>query len=55
MVLEPNVHGDYSEVASTAYVHPQATIKGKVVIGERVMVCTHAVTRADEPGPDEAV
>jgi carbonic anhydrase/acetyltransferase-like protein (isoleucine patch superfamily) len=55
MALEGNGFGDSPEVAASAYVHPQATVIGNVVIGERVLVCPHAVIRADEPGPDGTV
>lgn len=55
MGFERNAVGDYPRVAATAYVHPQATLIGNVVVGERVLVCPHAVIRADELGPDETV
>jgi carbonic anhydrase/acetyltransferase-like protein (isoleucine patch superfamily) len=55
MGIEANVGGDYPEVATTAYVHPTATVIGRVQIGERVFIGPHAVVRADEPGPDGTV
>ena len=55
MGLEPNAAGDCPEVAPTAYVHPTATLIGKVLVEGRVFVGPHAVLRADEPGADGAV
>ncbi|HPD14786.1 MAG TPA: carbonate dehydratase [Planctomycetota bacterium] len=55
MAAEPNARGDCPRVASSACIHPTATVIGNVVIGERVLIAPGAVLRADEPGPDGAV
>ena len=55
MGLEPNPAGDFPRVAPTAYVHPTATLIGRVNIKGKVFVGPHAVLRADEPGPYEMV
>ena len=55
MGVERNGAGDSPRIARTARVHPTATIVGNVVLGKRVLVCPHAVLRADEPGPDGVV
>lgn len=55
MALEQNSFGDRPVVAPTAYVHPTATVIGKVTIEGRVFVGPQAVLRADEPGPDRKV
>jgi carbonic anhydrase/acetyltransferase-like protein (isoleucine patch superfamily) len=52
MSLEANTIGDFPEIASTARVHPTATIIGNVYIGDRVFVGPNAVIRADELGID---
>lgn len=39
---------DEPEIHDTAYVHPQATVIGKVVIGAHASVWPHAVIRADD-------
>jgi len=55
MGLEANSAGDFPKIASTAFVHPTATVIGRVSIGERTFVGPNAVLRADEPGPDGRV
>lgn len=55
MGLEANAAGHYPEIAPTAYIHPTATVIGRVRIGDRAFVGPHAVIRADEAGPDETV
>lgn len=55
MALEPDLTGWFPEVAPTAYVHPTATIIGRVYVGERVFIGPNAVLRADETGPDGTV
>ena len=55
MSLECNTTGNYPEVAAGGSIHPRATLIGKVVIGDKVLVCPNAVIRADEPGPGGAV
>ena len=52
MGLEPNPTGDVPEIAATAFVHPTATVIGRVSIKDRAFVAPNAVLRADEPGPD---
>lgn len=55
MSLELNPAGDYPQVSSTAYVHPSATLIGRVIIEDRVFIGPHAVIRADEPTSDGTV
>lgn len=55
MGLEANAAGHYPEIAPTAYVHPNATVIGRVYVGDRAFVGPHAVIRADEPGPDGTI
>ncbi len=55
MAIEPNPFGDMPQIARTAHIHPAATLIGRIVVGERVLVAPGAVLRADEPGPDGAV
>ena len=55
MGLEANAAGHYPEIAPTAYVHPTATVIGRVCVGDRVFDAPHAVIRADEAGPDGTV
>lgn len=52
MALEANAAGHYPEIAPTAYVHPTATVIGRVSVGDYAFVGPHAVIRADEMGPD---
>ncbi len=52
MGLEANAAGHYPEITPTAYVHPTATVIGRVCIGDRAFVGPHAVIRADEVGAD---
>lgn len=50
----PNVTSDYSMtmerpvIASSAYVHPQASVIGYVTLGEHVFIAPQAAVRADE-------
>ena len=55
MGLESNSAGDSPKIALTAFVHPTATLMGRVSIEDRAFVGPHAVLRADEPGPDGTV
>jgi carbonic anhydrase/acetyltransferase-like protein (isoleucine patch superfamily) len=55
MGLEANTAGHYPEIAPTAYVHPTATVIGRVCIGDQAFVGPHAVIRADEAGPDGTI
>jgi carbonic anhydrase/acetyltransferase-like protein (isoleucine patch superfamily) len=55
MSLEPNMAGDYPDIAPTAYVHPSATLIGRVYVGNRTFIGPHAIIRADEPGPDGTI
>ena len=55
MGLEANTAGHYPEIAPTAYVHPTATVIGRVCIRDRAFVGPHAVIRADEAGPDGTI
>lgn len=55
MGLEANSAGHYPEIAPTAYVHPAATVIGRVLVGDRTFVGPHAVIRADEAGPDGTI
>ncbi|MHB8974256.1 MAG: LbetaH domain-containing protein [Pirellulaceae bacterium] len=55
MGLEANVAGHRPEVAPTAYVHPAATVIGRVRVGDHAFVGPHAVIRADEAGPDGTI
>jgi phosphoribosylaminoimidazole carboxylase PurE protein len=55
MGLEANAAGHHPEIAPTAYVHPTATVIGRVCVGDRVFVGPHAVIRADEAGPDGTI
>jgi len=52
MGLEANSAGHYPKIASTALIHPTATIVGRVRIGERAFVGPNAVIRADEVGSE---
>ncbi len=52
MGLESNSAGDSPRIASTAFVHPLATLIGNVSVEDGAFVGPHAVLRADEPGPD---
>ncbi len=51
MSLERNTAGHFPEIAPTAYIHPTATVIGKVCIGDLAWIGPHAVLRADEAGP----
>jgi carbonic anhydrase/acetyltransferase-like protein (isoleucine patch superfamily) len=55
MSLESNAVGDRPEVAATAFVHPSATLIGKVAVKRGAFIGPGAVLRADEPGPDGTV
>ena len=55
MGLESNSAGDSPTIASTAFVHPTATLIGRVSVNGRAFVGPHAVLRADEPGADGTV
>jgi len=55
MGLEANAAGHHPEIAPTAYVHPSATVIGRVRVGDRAFVGPHAVIRADEAGPDGTI
>jgi 5-(carboxyamino)imidazole ribonucleotide mutase len=55
MGLEANTAGHHPEIAPTAYVHPTATVIGRVCVEERAFVGPHAVIRADEAGPDGTI
>jgi len=55
MTLESNPSGDSPTIAPTAFVHPTATLIGRVVVGDGVFVGPQAVLRADEPGVDGVV
>lgn len=55
MGLEANAAGHVPDIARTAYVHPTATVIGRVCIGDRACVGPHAVIRADEAGPNGTI
>lgn len=55
MGIEANAAGHVPDIARTAYVHPTATVIGRVCIGGRAFVGPHAVIRADEAGPNGTV
>ncbi len=55
MTLESNSFGDSPTIARTAFVHPTATLIGRVVVEDGVFVGPQAVLRADEPGADGIV
>ncbi len=55
MGIEANADGNYPRIASSAVLHPTATVIGCVSIGDNVFIGPHAVIRADEPGPDGTV
>lgn len=55
MGIEANTAGHYPEIAKTAYVHPNATVIGRVSIGDYAFIAPHAVIRADEMGPDGTI
>ena len=55
MGLESNSAGDSPTIASTAFVHPTATLIGRVSVNGRAFVGPHAVLRAEEPGADGTV
>jgi carbonic anhydrase/acetyltransferase-like protein (isoleucine patch superfamily) len=55
MALEANAAGHHPEIAPTAYVHPTATVIGRVRVGDHAFVGPQAVIRADEAGPDGTI
>ena len=55
MALETNAAGHHPEISPTAYVHPTATVIGRVHIGDLAFVGPQAVLRADEVGPNGTV
>lgn len=55
MALEPNTAGDFPKTSPTAYIHPTATLIGRIIVEDNVFIGPYAVLRADELGRDGAI